>query len=260
MGLERCAAVLPALRGQRPRRARSFTAPVASCGSRSSARRGSSTADLSKHARRPGSRASPTTTAPSRTALDVPGHQKGGRRWSAADALPASGASSGRTSTCHRGDRARRGARRQAGVGVRYRDKRGGEQVARAGREVILSAGAIGSPQILQLSGIGPRHGWPPPGVEARHELPGVGSNLQDHPYLTMLWEVSEGGTLYGADSPRQPRRVAAAPHRAAHLDRRGDRRLRPHAARACRQPTSSSTWAPSTSRTTAPRSSTATR
>ncbi|MGD5446635.1 GMC oxidoreductase, partial [Xanthomonas citri pv. citri] len=39
--------------------------------------------------------------------------------------------------------------------------------------------------------------------VEPRHELPGVGRNLQDHPYLAMLFEVSEGRTLYGADKPR---------------------------------------------------------
>jgi choline dehydrogenase-like flavoprotein len=68
---------------------------------------------------------------------------------------------------------------------------------------VILSAGSIGSPQILQLSGIGPRARLGDVGVEVRHELPGVGSNLQDHPFLTMMWEVSESGTLYKADSPR---------------------------------------------------------
>ncbi len=39
--------------------------------------------------------------------------------------------------------------------------------------------------------------------MEVRHELPGVGSNLQDHPFLTMMWEVSESGTLYGADKPK---------------------------------------------------------
>jgi choline dehydrogenase-like flavoprotein len=68
---------------------------------------------------------------------------------------------------------------------------------------VILSAGAIGSPQILMLSGIGAPDELRAAGVEPRHELPGVGRNLQDHPYLTMLWEVSEGPTLYGADKPK---------------------------------------------------------
>jgi choline dehydrogenase len=68
---------------------------------------------------------------------------------------------------------------------------------------VILSAGAIGSPQILLLSGIGAGEELHEAGVEPRHELPGVGRNLQDHPYLTMLYEVSEGRTLYGADKPK---------------------------------------------------------
>jgi len=40
-------------------------------------------------------------------------------------------------------------------------------------------------------------------GIALRHELPGVGRNLQDHPFVTMLWEVSEGPTLYGADRPK---------------------------------------------------------
>ena len=39
--------------------------------------------------------------------------------------------------------------------------------------------------------------------MEARHDLPGVGRNLQDHPFVTMLWEVSDTNTLYGADKPR---------------------------------------------------------
>jgi choline dehydrogenase-like flavoprotein len=129
--------------------------------------------------------------------------QKGGRRWSAADAFlrPALRRANlevvtGATVTSVELDGGR-------AVGVRYRDKRGREQLARTGGEVILSAGAIGSPQILQLSGVGPRSRLGAAGIEVRHELPGVGSNLQDHPYITMLWEVSEGGTLYKADSPR---------------------------------------------------------
>ena len=53
------------------------------------------------------------------------------------------------------------------------------------------------------LSGIGAPDELRAVGVEPRHELPGVGRNLQDHPYLTMLWEISEGPTLYGADKPK---------------------------------------------------------
>lgn len=51
-----------------------------------------------------------------------------------------------------------------------------------ASREVIVCGGAINSPQLLQLSGIGPRSVLERAGIEVVHELPGVGANLQDHP------------------------------------------------------------------------------
>ncbi len=79
----------------------------------------------------------------------------------------------------------------------------GGSELVRAEREVILSAGAFGSPQILQLSGIGAPDELSAVGVQPRVELPGVGRNLQDHPFVTIIWEVSEGNTLYGADKPK---------------------------------------------------------
>jgi choline dehydrogenase-like flavoprotein len=89
-------------------------------------------------------------------------------------------------------------------TGVRYRDRRGHEQRAGAEREVILSAGAIGSPQLLMLSGIGPAGELAAAGVAPRHDLPGVGKNLQDHPFTTINHEVRDTNTLYRADSPRQ--------------------------------------------------------
>jgi choline dehydrogenase len=88
-------------------------------------------------------------------------------------------------------------------VGVRLRKGRSGEEVARAGREVLLSAGAINSPQLLLLSGIGPADELRAAGVQVRHDLPGVGRNLQDHPFVTMIWEVTDTRTLYGADKPK---------------------------------------------------------
>jgi choline dehydrogenase-like flavoprotein len=88
-------------------------------------------------------------------------------------------------------------------VGVRVGRGRGGSEVVRAEREVILAAGAIGSPQLLMLSGIGAGEELRAAGVTPRHELPGVGRNLQDHPFVTAIWEVSGEDTLYGADRPR---------------------------------------------------------
>ncbi|MDR3414546.1 MAG: choline dehydrogenase [Nevskia sp.] len=65
-------------------------------------------------------------------------------------------------------------------VGVRLRRK-GRDEELRAGREVILCAGAFQSPQLLMLSGIGPAAELRRHGIEPKHELPGVGENLQDH-------------------------------------------------------------------------------
>ena len=88
-------------------------------------------------------------------------------------------------------------------VGVRVGTRLGRSQMLRAEREVILSAGAIGSPQILQLSGIGAPGELRAAGVDAVHDLPGVGGNLQDHPFVTLIWEVSDQNTLYGAERPK---------------------------------------------------------
>jgi choline dehydrogenase len=65
-------------------------------------------------------------------------------------------------------------------VGVAIR-QRGQERVVRAAREVILSGGAVNSPQLLQISGIGPAEHLRSIGVEVLHDLPGVGANLSDH-------------------------------------------------------------------------------
>lgn len=65
-------------------------------------------------------------------------------------------------------------------VGVAYRCK-GQDATVYADREVLLSAGAFGSPQLLQLSGVGRPQDIVPHGIEMIHELPGVGQNLQDH-------------------------------------------------------------------------------
>lgn len=80
-------------------------------------------------------------------------------------------------------------------TGVRYRH-RGAEQTARAGGETILSAGAVASPQLLQLSGIGAPDLLSAHGIEVRHDLPGVGEGFQDHYALRVVDRVTKPITL----------------------------------------------------------------
>src|SRR5262249_33297717 len=61
---------------------------------------------------------------------------------------------------------------------------------------IVLSAGAIGTPQILQLSGIGPADLLRKLGIGVQQDLPGVGQNLQDHLQLRPIYEVSGAKTL----------------------------------------------------------------
>ena len=80
-------------------------------------------------------------------------------------------------------------------VGVEY--EQGGEiKTARAGAEVILSAGAVNSPQILQLSGIGPGEHLQSHGVDVVLDAPEVGAHLQDHLQLRCSWRLQGAKTL----------------------------------------------------------------
>ncbi len=115
--------------------------------------------------------------------------QKDGRRWSAADAYlhPADGrpnltvqTDALATSVVVEGGRA---------VGVRYLH-RGAEHVARAEAEVILSGGAVNSPQLLMLSGIGPADHLREHGIRVVADSPGVGANLSDHPIVSAIWST----------------------------------------------------------------------
>jgi choline dehydrogenase len=78
---------------------------------------------------------------------------------------------------------------------VRYRAD-GPEQTATADREVILAAGAINSPKLLELSGIGDPEVLAGHGLAVRHALPGVGRNLQDHLQIRTMFRVSSARTL----------------------------------------------------------------
>ncbi|MGE0858883.1 MAG: GMC family oxidoreductase [Gammaproteobacteria bacterium] len=80
--------------------------------------------------------------------------------------------------------------------GLRYRVKDAGQHQARARREVILAAGAIGSPQLLQLSGVGPAPMLLAQGIEVLHDAPEVGANLHDHLQIRMMYKVRNTRTL----------------------------------------------------------------
>ena len=80
--------------------------------------------------------------------------------------------------------------RKNRAVGVEIAGRQGVETI-RAEREVLVASGAIGSPKLLLQSGIGPAGHLASVGVEVKHDLPGVGSNLQDHLDLFVICECT---------------------------------------------------------------------
>ena len=82
-------------------------------------------------------------------------------------------------------------------VGVEYRQGGAIKQV-RAGREVLLSAGALLSPQLLMLSGVGPAAHLQQHGIPVLHDLPGVGQHLHDHPDVVQVLDAPELKDLFG--------------------------------------------------------------
>jgi choline dehydrogenase len=128
--------------------------------------------------------------------------QKDGRRWSAADAYlhPAENRRNLTvvtdalvTSVVIEGGRA---------VGVRYLH-RGNEHLVRAESEVILSGGAVNTPQLLMLSGIGPADHLREHGITVVADSPGVGANLSDHPIVAALWSTPKIKGLAELAGPR---------------------------------------------------------
>ena len=127
--------------------------------------------------------------------------QKRGRRWSCADAFlrPAAGRPNLTVLTgafAHGLDIA---SGRVRGVELSGKTDMA---VARARREVILAAGAIGSPQLLMLSGIGNPDKLAGLGIDVVAPLPAVGTNLQDHPYVVGIWDSTIGASLADAEKP----------------------------------------------------------
>ncbi len=117
---------------------------------------------------------------------------KNGQRCSAAVAYlhPVMGRSNLRVETGALASRVLFEGRRAVGVAF-MRD--GVERVAKAGAEVILAGGAVNSPQLLQLSGVGPGELLRRHGVDLVHDLPGVGENLQDHYVMTVRYRLKPG-------------------------------------------------------------------
>lgn len=90
----------------------------------------------------------------------------------------------------------------QRATGVEYRTKRGRVVLAQARREVILCAGAIGSPQLLQLSGVGPGEELSRLGIPVHCDRAAVGDNLQDHLMTGLMVNCPLPVTLLSAESP----------------------------------------------------------
>ncbi|TQN28786.1 choline oxidase [Haloactinospora alba] len=77
-------------------------------------------------------------------------------------------------------------------TGVEVRMSSGERRTISANQEVLLCAGAIDSPRLLMLSGVGPAEELRQVGIESRHDLPGVGEHLLDHPESIIMWETTE--------------------------------------------------------------------
>ncbi|MHA6792069.1 GMC family oxidoreductase [Pseudonocardia bannensis] len=126
---------------------------------------------------------------------------KRGRRWSVADAYLHPAADRPNL-TVHTGAHATRvtmdGSR---ATGVSYLQD-GTLRTAHASAEVLLAGGAINSPQLLMLSGIGPATHLRETGVDVLVDLPGVGENLHDHPAVPLLWRSRGTSDLVDALSP----------------------------------------------------------
>jgi choline dehydrogenase len=82
----------------------------------------------------------------------------------------------------------------QRAVGVEVESS--GERFVVKGREIVLSAGAIGSPHLLMLSGVGPASQLQRLGLPVLHDAPGVGQNLRDHPGVHVRWHVKDTVSL----------------------------------------------------------------
>jgi choline dehydrogenase len=128
--------------------------------------------------------------------------QRRGARWSAADAYLKPALRRPNLTLLTEATATRVIIEGQRAVGVEF-EKDGARQVVRARREVVLSGGAINSPQLLMLSGIGDREQLAEHGVDLVHHAPDVGQNLVDHLAVPMGFDVPHD-TLFAAEKPLQ--------------------------------------------------------
>jgi choline dehydrogenase-like flavoprotein len=128
--------------------------------------------------------------------------QRRGARWSTADAYlkPALRRQNLRLFTGAHVTRVLFDGNRAIGVEI---DTDGRRQVVKARREVLLCAGAINTPQLLMLSGIGDRDQLAEHGIESIHHAPGVGANLLDHLIVPLGFDAT-CETLFAAEKPLQ--------------------------------------------------------
>ncbi|MDA1238646.1 MAG: choline dehydrogenase [Proteobacteria bacterium] len=86
--------------------------------------------------------------------------------------------------------------------GVKYKDRKGKTVSVIVQREVILSAGAVGSPHLLMLSGIGPENHLEAMGISTVINLPGVGQNLNEHPDFVLKYKCTKPVSLWPKTKP----------------------------------------------------------
>ncbi|MGA8007732.1 MAG: GMC family oxidoreductase [Burkholderiales bacterium] len=123
-------------------------------------------------------------------------NQKRGRRWSATNAFLRPVMHRANLTVLTNCLVTRLRLKNLSAEGVEFRHPEHGECFVEAKRETVLAAGAIGSPQILQLSGIGPGSLLQSRKIEVLHDLPGVGENLHDHLQIRMQYKVRGARTL----------------------------------------------------------------
>ena len=123
-------------------------------------------------------------------------NQKRGRRWSATNAFLRPVMHRENLTVLTNALTTRIQIDEKSARGVHFRHPEHGECFVEAKRETVLAAGAIGSPQILQLSGIGPGALLQSRGIDLVHDLPGVGENLHDHLQIRMQYKVRGVPTL----------------------------------------------------------------